>query len=175
MKKIIFISIIIGLSYYFIFSNDEIIIPENAIRFRVIANSNSKVDQDIKYLVRDSISSDVLKAMNQANSIDDVRNLINSNMESFENTIFSTLKNNNISQSFDISYGQHFFPEKIYNGVKYKEGNYESLVVTMGDGMGDNWWCVLFPPLCLLEAQEETETDDVEYKFFIKEIIDKYF
>ena len=60
---------------------------------------------------------------------------------------------------------------KDYVGVKYPEGEYESLVITLGEGKGDNWWCVLFPPLCLVEAEEHT---DVEYKFFVKEIIDKY-
>ena len=50
---------------------------------------------------------------------------------------------------------------------------YESLVITLGTGEGDNWWCVLFPPLCLVEADENT-TSDAEYTFFIKEIIDKY-
>ena len=58
--------------------------------------------------------------------------------------------------------------------VTNKEGNYESLVVKLGEGKGENFWCVLFPPLCLLEA-EESDKDEVEYKSFIKEIIDKYF
>ena len=68
----------------------------------------------------------------------------------------------------------NYFPQKEFKGVTYEEGYYESLVVTLGSGSGDNWWCVLFPPLCLLEA-EESEKDDVEYQFFVKELIDKYF
>ena len=58
--------------------------------------------------------------------------------------------------------------------MTYPAGYYESLVVTLGSGAGDNWWCVLFPPLCLLEA-EETNTDDIEYKSFVQEMIEKYF
>ena len=72
-----------------------------------------------------------------------------------------------------IHYGLNYFPKKEYKGVIYEEGYYESLVVTLGNGNGDNWWCVLFPPLCLLEAQE-TNTQDVEYKFFVQDLIDKY-
>ena len=53
-------------------------------------------------------------------------------------------------------------------------GYYESLVVTLGSGEGKNWWCVLFPPLCFLDAEETRQKEEVEYKFFIKEIIDKY-
>ena len=59
--------------------------------------------------------------------------------------------------------------------MTYKEGNYESLVITLGEGMGKNWWCVLFPPICLLEAEEDQESSEVEYKFFLQELIDKYF
>lgn len=65
-----------------------------------------------------------------------------------------------------------FFPKKEYKGVTYPEGYYESVKVTLGEGLGDNWWCILFPPLCLIEAEESTE---VEYNFFVKEIIKKYF
>ena len=75
---------------------------------------------------------------------------------------------------FQVHYGLNYFPEKKYKGVTYKEGYYESLVVTLGEGKGENWWCVLFPPLCLLEA-EETNTNAVEYKFFVQDLITKYF
>ena len=62
-------------------------------------------------------------------------------------------------------------PEKEYKGTTYEEGYYESLVITLGSGEGDNWWCVLFPPLCLLEAED---SDDVEYTSYVKELVDKY-
>ena len=81
---------------------------------------------------------------------------------------------NNIKENYTINYGSNYFPEKEYKGVKYEEGEYESLVVTLGDGAGENFWCVLFPPLCLLEG-EENEKDNIEYSSFIKEVIDKYF
>lgn len=72
---------------------------------------------------------------------------------------------------YKINFGENYFPEKEFNGVTYEEGYYESVLVTLGKGEGDNWWCVLFPPLCLLEAEE---SDEVEYKFFVQELIDKY-
>ena len=56
-------------------------------------------------------------------------------------------------------------------GIEYNEGEYKSLVVTLGNGLGDNWWCVLFPPLCLLEA---TESTDVEYHSYVVDLINKY-
>ena len=74
-----------------------------------------------------------------------------------------------------LNYGQNYFPEKVYGGVIYKEGYYESLVVTLGDGQGKNWWCVLFPPLCSVEAESKEQASEVEYKFFVKDLITKYF
>ena len=81
---------------------------------------------------------------------------------------------NQANLEYKINYGMNYFPEKEYKGVTYEEGEYESLVITLGNGLGENFWCVLFPPLCLLEADEE-ETEEVEYTSFVKEIIDKYF
>ena len=65
----------------------------------------------------------------------------------------------------------NYFPEKEYKGTIYEEGEYESLLITLGSGEGNNWWCVLFPPLCLIEAEE---SEEVEYSFFIKELFEKY-
>ena len=84
------------------------------------------------------------------------------------------MKNDNYDNNVEVNYGMNYFPEKTYKGVKYKEGEYESLVVTLGKGEGNNFWCVLFPPLCLLEAEED-DTNEVEYTSFVKELIDKYF
>ena len=67
----------------------------------------------------------------------------------------------------------NYFPKKVYKGIIYEEGEYESLVITLGSGQGDNFWCVLFPPLCLLEGNNDTE--DVTYQFFVKEMLEKYF
>ena len=80
-----------------------------------------------------------------------------------------TLTDNNYSSKFDINYGKNYFPEKTYRNITYPEGEYESLVVTIGNGQGKNFWCVLFPPLCLID--EDTES----YPSLIKEIINKYF
>ena len=67
-----------------------------------------------------------------------------------------TLKNLGYDKDYKINYGYNYFPKKKYKSVTYKEGMYESLVITLGTGEGDNWWCVLFPPLCLVEADEST-------------------
>ena len=151
----------------------NVIIPNNAIRFRVIANSDSREDQNIKKAVRDNLQQDLYPKLLNAKSHKEAKEVINNNMDSINSNIKKTLKDNNNNTSYDINYGSNHFPKKIYKGVEYPEGNYESLVVTLGHGVGKNWWGLSFPPLCLLEGEEST-VDKVEYKSFIKELIDKY-
>lgn len=173
MKKTI--TVIIILIMILITNNsNKVIIPKEAIRFRVIANSNTNIDQQEKKRIAKELSYDVVEVLSKTNSIEDARKTIQSNINNFETTVQNIVEEENYETTVNIDYGNHYFPEKTYKGVTYEEGEYESLVVTLGKGKGENFWCVLFPPLCLLEA-EENETDEVEYKSFIKELIDKYF
>lgn len=146
----------------------QIIIPKNSIRFRVIASSNTKKEQDLKKKIVVNLKNDI-KQTSTAVNIKEARNLIIQNLPKFEETIENTLKKEQTFRPFTISYGKNYFPEKEYKNVIYKEGEYESLVVTLGDGKGKNFWCVLFPPLCLID-----ENSEVEYKSLIKEVLDKY-
>lgn len=171
-KAIIILSILIVLLSFT--KNEKTIIPKNSIRFRVIANSNSKNDQQIKKQVVKNLQNEIQTINNYSKNIKTSREIINKNIHNFEKVVEQTISNESYKDNYSINYGKNHFPEKEYKNIVYEEGEYESLVITLGDGLGDNFWCVLFPPLCLLEA-EETEKDDVEYTSFIKEIIDKYF
>lgn len=173
LKKILIILTIL-IIMFFISNNgsNDILIPNEAIRFRVIANSNSEKDQNDKKIIVNSLQQELMPLLK--NDLEESRTVLKSNINNFKEDINKTISKNNINTSYTINYGINYFPEKIYKGVKYSEGNYESLVVTLGKGTGENFWCVLFPPLCLLEG-EETKKDNIEYKSFVKEIIDKYF
>lgn len=174
MKKVfVFILMLLILVSVYKKSNDSVKIPDSAIRFRILANSNSPRDQKIKEDIRDKMQKELYSLLQNSKSIDDSRKIINSNMSNFDEILKDSMKD--IEYSYSIDYGMHYFPSKTYKGITYEEGNYESLLVTLGSGKGDNWWCVLFPPLCLLEAEESSDVKDVEYKSFIKEIIQKYF
>ncbi len=173
MKKIIIIlAIIILISV--ISKENKVIIPNEAIRFRVIANSNEKEDQKIKKEITTNIYNQFASQISQNKNINSTREEINLQLPTIKFIVEKTLYSKSLPIKYDINYGINYFPKKEYKGVIYPEGEYESLVITLGDGLGDNFWCVLFPPLCLLEAEEE-ETSNVEYTSFIKEVIEKYF
>ena len=173
MKKIITIIVLIILMIVTMSKEEEVIIPKDAIRFRVIANSNTIYDQNIKVQLKNVVHNKIFELTKGTETIEETRNILKDNIDLLDNLTKETLKNLGYDKDYKINYGYNYFPKKKYKSVTYKEGMYESLVITLGTGEGDNWWCVLFPPLCLVEADEST-TSDAEYTFFIKEIIDKY-
>ena len=175
MKKTLLTLILILITYMVIgVKAEELVeIPDEAIRIRVIGNSNSEYDQEKKQELRKDVQLYMQDLLKDAKTINDAREIINNNLENININVDNYLHNLNYETSYDINFGLNYFPEKEYKGIKYKEGLYESLLITLGEGKGNNWWCVLFPPICLLEA-EESETNEVEYKSFVKEIINKY-
>lgn len=175
MKKIIPILSILMLLSFGGCKKEQIIIPKEAIRFRVIASSDSDKDQQVKMNVKKWIQKELYESVKDAKTIEEARNITRGKLEDYQILVQSLLNEQNQKDTkVNIHYGQNYFPEKKYQGVTYPEGDYESLVITLGNGLGKNWWCVLFPPLCSLEAESKEQASDVEYRFFVKDLIDKY-
>lgn len=171
LKKfiVIILIILITFSYVKVIANK---IPEEAIRIRVVANSDSDYDQKIKQKVSTYLKGEMYNLLKNTKDINQARDIISNNIEKIDNNIYSILKKENYNLGYSINFGNNYFPEKTYKGITYDEGYYESVLVTLGKGEGENWWCVLFPPLCLIEAEE---SEEVEYKFFLQELIEKIF
>lgn len=167
MKKWIIFLFIISLVVIFTKKEEDIIIPNNAIRFRVIANSNTVEDQQEKLIIKEKIEKEIYNLISNASNTNEVRNLINENIETIEDIVKS------YNTPYNINYGLNHFPTKNYKGIMYQAGDYESLVITLGEGMGQNFWCVLFPPLCLLD-NEESDVSEVEYQSYVKKILNKF-
>ncbi len=161
MKKALFliISVIIGILVYQ--KNEEIIIPNDSIRFRIIANSNSIRDLYEKQKLKKDLEDNILNLLDGVTNVSDARLKIQNNLGKINNIVANKI------DSFTINYGLNYFPKKIYKGVIYPEGEYESLVITIGSGLGDNFWCILYPPLCLINEN----TSDVEYRSFVYDIV----
>ena len=173
MKRTLLTLIFILFSYYLISIGIEenIKIPDNAIRIRVLANSNSDYDQQMKVEVKQDIQDYMYNLLSDVENAEEASGIIYNNLEQIDKEVGNYLQTLDYAVPYKVNFGLNYFPEKKYKGVIYEEGYYESLLITLGKGEGDNWWCVLFPPLCLIEAEESTE---VEYKSFIKELLDKY-
>lgn len=168
MKKILVLMGIVAV--YFLIgkvTTDYQVLPKEAIRIRVIGNSNQEEDQAIKKEIKTHLETYYYDLLKDVKGVDFARATIEKSIPE-ASQIVSSIQGN---EDFTIQYGENYFPEKEYKGIRYEEGYYESLVVTLGTGSGKNWWCVLFPPLCLIE---ET-TEEVEYRSLVVDLIQKYF
>lgn len=127
-------------------------IPQEAIRLRILANSDNPADQVVKRLVRDEI----VKAMNSwvtgPQTIEEARQTIIANMPEIERITAKVLESRGFSYGSSAELGMVSFPTKMYGNQVYPAGDYEALRITLGEGGGQNWWCVLFPPLCFIDA-----------------------
>ena len=159
MKKII---IVLCLIVSILCINKQPNTSGDTIRFRIIANSNSKSDQQQKKEIVKSISDTLINS--NVKTVEEERKYIKAQIPTFEKQI------NKSTKDYSINYGQNYFPKKEHNGIIYEAGEYESLVITLGQGEGDNFWCILFPPLCMID-----ENEVIEYKSIIKEVLKKIF
>lgn len=164
LKKVIVVLFLVSLAFLFSNHEEEIIIPNKAIRFRVIANSDSVEDQMKKMEIKSAVEKEVYTLIKGEDNISQVRNIIEDNMD----TIKDIVEEYNVP--YNINYGNNYFPSKTYKGIMYPAGNYESLVITLGDGVGANFWCVLFPPLCLIDNSRE-DISDVDYQLYVKKLL----
>lgn len=169
MKKLLILIAAIILILCF-FKTEEVIIPSESIRFRIIANSNSIKDQNVKKEIVKSLNNKIDLISNKASSIEEARASVQKAIPTIEKEVNDKIKELDYNKNISINYGKNYFPQKNYRGIVYPEGKYESLVITIGDGIGENFWCILFPPLCNIDES----VTDVEYTSLIKEIINKY-
>ncbi len=173
MKKTLILIIFI-IIFYIAAANivkGAVTIPDNAIRIRIVPNSNTDEDQNIKKKVQKDIQKTMYDLLKNAENSAEADTIIKANLPKINNEVKEVLSKEQYNLNYNINYGYNYFPEKNYKGVTYNEGYYKSLLITLGEGEGDNWWCILFPPLCLIEADENT---DVQYKSLVKEIVKKY-
>ncbi|SFM16729.1 stage II sporulation protein R [Gracilibacillus orientalis] len=196
MRKLILFSVLIFLIIGFfpqkVTSNEQSyqVIPDEAIRLRILANSDDEKDQEMKHAVRDAVNEEVTKWVEEMDDIDEARQLISSRIDDIDRIVKDTVEE---SIDYTVAYRKDVeFPTKLYDNYLYPAGEYEAILITLGEAEGSNWWCVVFPPLCFLDfsfgttveaaeneeedqnqdqetadqEEEEQEEEDVEYTFF---------
>ncbi|RKP47321.1 stage II sporulation protein R [Cohnella endophytica] len=164
VSQIIFFlfAIFLGLSVLFRASvsasaNASRIIPDDAIRIRIIANSDKASDQNIKASVRDDVAAFIKSWGAMPDTQAKARAFIRKHLPQIQAHVDGKLRELNAPYEGVVELAKVPFPEKAFDGATYAAGDYEALRITLGEGSGANWWCVLFPPLCLTAA---TADDD---------------
>ncbi|GGH32659.1 stage II sporulation protein R [Paenibacillus segetis] len=133
----------------------EGIIPQDSIRLRILANSDEVSDQVVKRRVRDAVVEQMngwVSELENPQDLEEARRIIRTHLQSIKEQVNDTLESSGKNYSYNVELGVVPFPTKMYGGAVYPAGNYEALRVTLGEGLGKNWWCVLFPPLCFVDA-----------------------
>lgn len=142
-------------------------ISDSVFRLHVIANSDSKEDQKLKYKVRDKVLEYMNLISKNCTSKEDVINLAKTHQEEFKNIAQNVIKENGYNYNVNIYIGKYDFPTKTYGDISFPAGNYDCLRIEIGESQGQNWWCVMFPPLCFIDVSSGIVPD--ESKELLKE------
>lgn len=137
-------------------SQEAAVIPDEAIRLRILANSDSRQDQQIKRAIRDEVNVHITEWVQDLTSIEAAREVIQGHLPDIRRIAEDYVKEQGVAQQVEVEFGKANFPTKLYGEYIYPAGEYEAIVITLGSGQGANWWCVLFPPLCFLDFSNGT-------------------
>lgn len=161
MKKhsfLIILSLAIALfaAYHFSGRNSEADIQqdiaEKIIRFHVIANSDSTEDQNLKIKVKDAVLTYVSPLLSNSEDINETRRILTSNTDNIIAVAKNVIAENGYSYDVTANLTADYFPTKTYGDVTFPPGDYEAYKIEIGDHEGKNWWCVMYPPLCFIDA-----------------------
>ncbi|MDD6022370.1 MAG: stage II sporulation protein R [Acutalibacteraceae bacterium] len=136
-------------------------VRQSVLRLHVIANSDSQEDQELKLKVRDAVLETGSSLFSGSADARNAEEKAIGETEKLEEAAIRTLRENGCGDDVKIEVGQSWFPTRTYGDVTLPAGKYEAVRVIIGSGKGHNWWCVMFPPMCLPAAEEKKELDDV--------------
>ncbi len=137
-------------------------LAQNLVRLHVIANSDSDADQALKLKVRDAVIEYMKTELSDSKNIEQTKVIIDKDLNKIQDIAKEVIAKENQNYSVTASLGYYPFPTKTYGDITLPAGNYDALRVVIGKGEGRNWWCVLFPPLCFIDATHGTIPDSVK-------------
>ena len=135
-------------------------ISNSVFRLHVLANSDSKEDQDLKYKVRDNLLSYMNEICANCKNKEEAISLVEEHKENFKQIALDTIHNEGYSYDVNINIGNFEFPTKTYGDISLPAGYYDALRVEIGKAQGQNWWCVMFPPLCFVDISSGVLPED---------------
>lgn len=166
-NKIICLALFIISTFAFLFfsvssyskavSND---LSSSVFRLHIIANSNSKVDQDLKYKVRDALLDYMNSISKGIDSKEEVIRISKNNLDTYKKIAENVISESGFSYPVSVEIGNFSFPTKVYGDISFPSGYYDALRVKIGESSGQNWWCVMFPPLCFVDVTSGIVPDD---------------
>ncbi|MDF2883467.1 MAG: stage sporulation protein [Clostridiaceae bacterium] len=164
MKKVICLLISVLVIFSLFYRNNKVIsqseLSDKLIRFHIIANSDTVEDQALKLKIRDKVLAYISPKLSKSKSIDESRTIIKNNDNEIKKIAAQVVKSNGYNYSINSSFIRENFPIKTYGNITLPQGNYEAYKIMIGEAKGQNWWCVMFPPLCFVDISK----GEVSYK-----------
>lgn len=146
-------------------------LAEKILRFHVIANSDSKLDQNLKLKVRDEIGGYLQKELKEVSDLTECEAVVNDHLAEIENCAREVIAKEGYQYCVNASVTNAKFPIKTYGDYTFPKGEYKALKVVIGAGQGKNWWCVMYPNLCFSDAVYEVV--DEKAKRALEEVLTK--
>ena len=135
-------------------------ISESVFRLHVLANSDSEEDQNLKYIVRDNLLSYMNTICKNCTNKSEAISAVENHKDKFKQIAVDTIRNQGFSYDVNITIGNFEFPTKTYGDISLPAGYYDALKVEIGEAKGQNWWCVMFPPLCFVDISSGVVSED---------------
>lgn len=173
MKKflvVIAVIAVLGATIFILNTNSSAEAETDYLRIHVRANSNEQIDQSVKYKVKDEVVKYITPYAAECKDKQTAMQIIGEILGNIEDVCDGVLRANGFSYSSKASIRSENFPTRVYGDLTLEEGVYDALIIELGTGKGDNWWCVVYPPLCFTSS-----TTDVKYRSAILDIINKFF
>jgi len=180
MKRIIFFVILSTMSVILLFltlGNESSVqkdLTKEVFRIHIRANSNTEYDQLVKYKVKVAVSEFITPLLVGATTKENAISIIKNNLQQITKVANNVLEKNGFCYDAKSKIAVEKFPTRDYNGITFSEGNYDALLIELGDAKGDNWWCVVYPPLCFIEGYD-VGSKGIFYQSKLKEIVEKFF
>ena len=173
MKKLVFI---FGLVLILVIAS--VFIPEQKytndyLRLHIRANSNSEIDQKVKYEIKDIMVDYLTPYLCDVGSKEKAIEVVENVSPLLKSKCIEVLQEKGFDYSVNIKIANEFFPTRTYVNTTLESGYYDAVIVELGEASGDNWWCVMYPPLCFVNKNENT--NQIKYKSIIYEWLEKLF
>ena len=171
MKYLIGIVSIIGIILILLFCPLTTSTNSEYLRIHIRANSNSDIDQSVKYEIKDAMVDALIPILSTCTTKDEASTALKNNFEYIESIADNILEKNNFNYKSNAKLSYEEFPTRTYGDLTLEAGFYDALILELGEAKGDNWWCVVYPPLCFVNGSTQVNG----FKSRIIEIINNFF
>lgn len=165
--------LVLGGLVFFSFGESQSLDASNYLRIHIRANSNSCEDQTVKYEIKDKVVEKLAPLLSDAKTKKQAVTIIQNNLTMITSTVDLLLEEKGFNYKSSASIKSEYFPTRTYDSLTLSSDVYDALIINLGTGKGDNWWCVAYPPMCFVNFDNGSE--NVVYKSKLVEIVENFF